>query len=158
MAQEQATVAIRPGAINPAYFYGNSACAAGRAIPKEKPGALSCEGEEMRYPACLFLLILLVACASRSSGSATLVLRDPYWEHVNVEAVITRSSDCSRREDYLSTDKFALTKGQTHAVEAPHAENICWRHDRNPDSPAPGQWSDWSRATMFPGQTAETDL
>ena len=35
---------------------------------------------------------------------------------------------------------------------------ICWRHDRDPNNPVKGDWSDWSRATLFPGQSVETDL
>lgn len=113
----------------------------------------------MRNPACLSLLILLAACSSSGAGkSATLILKNPDWERVQVEAVVTKSSDCDAVKSYVATHKFVMTKGQTHTVEAPNAENICWRHDSNPNNPAPGAWSGWSRATMFPGQTIETDL
>jgi hypothetical protein len=114
----------------------------------------------MRHPAvAMSMLILLAACAAGSSGrSATLILKDPEWKRVTVEAVVTKSSDCARVNSYVATHKFVMTKGQTHAITAPNAENICWRHDSNPDNPAPGAWSGWSRATMFPGQTVETDL
>ena len=114
----------------------------------------------MRYRVLmsLSLLVLLAACAGGSGKSATLVLKDPYWQSVHVEAVLTKSDDCNDRKSYIATHKFEMGKGQTHSVEAPNAENICWRHDRNPNDPVPGMWSDWSRATMFPGQTASTDL
>jgi hypothetical protein len=51
-----------------------------------------------------------------------------------------------------------MTKNHTQRIEAPKAENVCWRHDSNPNNPIAGAWSGWSRATMFPGQTFETDL
>jgi hypothetical protein len=51
-----------------------------------------------------------------------------------------------------------MTKGRTQRLEAPHAENICWRHDRNPNNPVAGVWSGWSRVTLFPGQSTETEL
>jgi hypothetical protein len=113
----------------------------------------------MRYPACLSLLLLLAACSSGGGGkSATLVLKNPDWERVHVEAVVTKSSDCTLAKDYVATHKFVMTKGQTHSIEAPDAENICWRHDSNPNDPVPDAWSGWSRATLFPGQSIETDL
>jgi hypothetical protein len=114
----------------------------------------------MRYRAMMFasLLVLLAACAGGSGKSATLVLKDPYWQRVHVEAVVTRSDDCSRKKSYIAVHKFEMGKGETHSVTAPDAQNICWRHDRNPNDPTPGLWSDWSRATMFPGQTVSTDL
>lgn len=114
----------------------------------------------MRYPALLSLslLVLLAACSSGSDKSATLVLVNPHWGRVHVEAVVTKSGDCGQKKSYIAVHKFEMGKGQTHSIEAPNAENICWRHDSDPDHPAPGAWSDWSRATMFPGQTAQTDL
>lgn len=113
----------------------------------------------MRYRAWLSVLLLLSACgAVSSSPSATLVLNNPTWDRVNVEAVVTKSPNCDNREAYLSTQDFVMTKNKTQRIEAPHAENICWRHDRNPNNPVPGDWSGWSRATMFPGQNFETDL
>jgi hypothetical protein len=114
----------------------------------------------MRYVAWLALLLLpLAACGSVGSGqSATLVLNDPTWDRVNVEAVITTSLDCDNRDAYVSTQEFVMTKNRTQRIEAPKAESVCWRHDRNPNNPVAGVWSGWSRATMFPGQTFETDL
>lgn len=113
----------------------------------------------MRYRAWLCALLLLAACGSVGSGpSATLVLNNPTWDRVNVEAVVTKSPNCDNREAYVSTQEFVMTKNKTQRIEAPHAENVCWRHDRNPNNPIAGDWSGWSRATMFPGQTFETDL
>jgi hypothetical protein len=114
----------------------------------------------MRYRVWLLaLLVPLSACGSVGSGrSATLTLNNPTWDRVNVEVVITKSPDCDKREAYLSRQEFVMTKDRTRRIEAPNAENVCWRHDRNPNNPVAGVWSGWSRATLFPGQTTETDL
>jgi hypothetical protein len=113
----------------------------------------------MRYVAALAVLCWLSACASGSGKSATLVLNDPFWDHVNVQAVITTSTDCDNRgAGYVATTEFVMTKDTTHEVVAPNAENICWRHDRDPSHPVKGDWTDWSRATLFPGQSVRTDL
>jgi hypothetical protein len=113
----------------------------------------------MRHLAWFAALFALSACGSVGSGpSATLILNDPTWDRVHVEVVVTKSPDCDNREAYVSTQEFVMAKNKTQRIEAPHAENICWRHDRNPNNPIAGDWSGWSRATMFPGQTFETDL
>lgn len=113
----------------------------------------------MRRTAALGLLMLPLAGCFSSPDSATLVLKNAFWDRVRVEAVVTRSDDCDNRgKGYVETEHFVMLKDQTHDIVAPHAENVCWRHDRNPNNPAPGAWSDWSRATMFPGQKAQTDL
>ena len=113
----------------------------------------------MRYVVLLSLLAaLLAACASGSDKSATLVLKNPNWDRVHVEALVTKSGDCGLTKSYIAIHKFVMTKGQTHSVVAPNAEYICWRHDSDPNNPAPDAWSGWSRATMFPGQTVTTDL
>jgi hypothetical protein len=109
--------------------------------------------------ALLSLLLLLAACSSGSSRSATLTLSNPTWDRVNVEAVITNSADCGNRgRGYVATKTFVMTKGRPVTVEAPNGESICWRKDRNPNNPVPGDWSGWSRVPLAPGQTAETDL
>lgn len=106
----------------------------------------------MRYLAWLpALLVLLSACGSVGSGpSATLILNNPTWERVNVEAVVTKSPDCDKREAYLSTQQFVMTKGRTQRIEAPNAENICWRHDRNPNNPVAGVWSGMEPGHLVP--------
>ena len=112
-----------------------------------------------RYPAWVIAVLLLSACSSGSSQTATLTLDNPTWERVNVQAVITNSADCDNRGNgYVETKEFAMRKGQTQRIETPHGEAICWRHDRNPNNPVPGVWSGWSRVPLTPGQTAETDL
>jgi hypothetical protein len=113
----------------------------------------------MRYSVWLSGLLLLSACGSPGSGSsATLILNNPTWDRVNVEAVVTKSPDCDKREAYVSTQEFVMSKNRAQRIDAPNAENICWRHDRNPNNPVAGAWSGWSRVTLFPGQRAETDL
>jgi hypothetical protein len=113
----------------------------------------------MRYLAWLSALLSVAACGPvGSSKSATLVLNDPTWDRVNVEAVITKSPNCENQEAYISTQQFVMTKNRTQKIEAPNAESICWRHDRNPNNPIAGVWSGWSRVTLFPGTTTETDL
>jgi hypothetical protein len=99
-----------------------------------------------RYPAWLSALFLLGACSSGSSQSATLILNNPTWDRVN------------RGNGYVATKTFVMTKGHLVRIEAPNAESICWRKDRNPNNPGPGDWSGWSRIPLAPGQTAETDL
>jgi hypothetical protein len=113
----------------------------------------------MRHLAELAALCCLAACASGSSQSATLTLQDPDWDRVNVQAVITNNTNCnSHGPGYVATEEFVMTKGRTQDIVAPNAETICWRRDRDPSHPVKGDWSDWSRATMFPGQSAKTDL
>ena len=113
----------------------------------------------MRYPALITALLIVSGCSSGSDHSATLIFDNPTWDRVNVEAVITKSEDCSERSNgYVATKDFVMSKGQSHKVVAPNAETICWRHDRDPNNPVHGDWSDRSRATLFPGQSTETDL
>lgn len=113
----------------------------------------------MRYFVLAAAAVAVCGCSSGSDNSATLILDNPSWDRVNVEAVITKSSDCSDKSNgYVATKDFVMTKGQTHKVAAPNAETICWRHDRDPTNPSPGDWSEWSRAVLFPGQSTETDL
>ena len=141
----------------PAARKRNSACAA-------KVGFLNVlrlrrRKDVKRYPAWLSAVLVLCACSSGSSQTATLILDNPSWERVNVEVVITNSADCDNRgKDYVATKKLVMTRGHTEKIEAPHGESICWRHDRNPNNPTPGAWSGWSRVPLAPGQTAETDL
>jgi hypothetical protein len=113
----------------------------------------------MRHRFGLAVLFCLAACSSGSDKSATLTLNNPFWDHVNVQAVITTSTDCDNRgAGYVATKEFVMAKDTTHAIDAPNAEIICWRHDRDPNNPVAGDWSDWSKATLFPGQSVRTDL
>ncbi|HVC57360.1 MAG TPA: hypothetical protein VND95_15500 [Stellaceae bacterium] len=103
--------------------------------------------------------LLLAACSATPRDTAELTLHDPYWDRVNVEVVITKRADCdSRGNGYISTQKLVMAKNVNATIDAPHGANVCWRHDRDPNNPAPGAWSGWTRATLFPGQSADTDL
>ncbi len=113
----------------------------------------------MRYRAWLLVLPWLAACSSTPSGTGTLTLNDPTWDRVNVEIVITKRADCdSRAEGFIATRELVMRKKGIEAIEVPNGATVCWRHDRNPDKPVAGAWSGWTRATLFPGQSAETDL
>ena len=112
----------------------------------------------MRYRGWVGALLLLSACGSESEQSARLILVNPTWDKVNVEVVVTKSTDCANQDAYVSSKSLVMSKNQSYKIEAPNSEGICWRHDRNPNNPVAGAWSGWSRATLFPGQTAETDL
>ena len=114
----------------------------------------------MRYPACLVAL-LLTGCfgGGDTPGSSKLTLKDPSWDRVNVQVVITKSSDCDNRgPEFVGQDEFVMVKDRNKAITAPEGAIICWRRDRNPESPSPGQWSGWSRAILFPGEKTETEL
>ena len=113
----------------------------------------------MRFCAVLAGLLSLAACSSTPSDTATLTLNDPYWDRVNVEVVITKRADCdSREEGFIATKELVMRKKGTEAIEVPNGANVCWRHDRNPNNPVAGAWSGWTRATLFPGRSVETDL
>ena len=107
----------------------------------------------------LSMIVSLGACSSTPSGMATLTLNDPYWDRVNVEVVITKRADCdSRGEGYMSTKQLVMRKTSSEKIEVPNDASVCWRHDRDPNNPVAGAWSGWTRATVPPGQSAETDL
>ncbi len=112
----------------------------------------------MRYRAW-FLVLSLAGCSSATGGAATLTLTDSYWDRVNVEIVITKRADCDSRDaGYISTKQLVMSKNGVETIAVPDDANVCWRHDRNPDKPVAGAWSGWTRATLFPGQSAKTDL
>jgi hypothetical protein len=113
----------------------------------------------MRRVALLVAVLGLTACSSGSPNATRLTLNDPYWKQVNVELVVTRLADCDARGPGFVSDKtIVMYKNTTEAIDVPNDANLCWRHDRYPDKPQPGVWSGWTRATLTPGQSAETDL
>ena len=117
----------------------------------------------MRHWAVVAASLSLAACSMLSSGPgkdmARLTLNDLYWDKVNVEIVITRSSDCDNRgESFISNRTLIMRKERAEAIDVPAGANVCWRRDRSPSNPVAGAWSGWSKATLFPGQSAETDL
>ena len=88
-----------------------------------------------------------------------MILNNPTWDRVNVEAVIHQQRRLRQSRQRLRRDQnIRYDQGSPRAVEAPNGESICWRKDRNPNNPVPGDWSGWSRIPSPPGQTAETDL
>jgi hypothetical protein len=113
----------------------------------------------MRGKGCVIALFVLAACSSGGGSSATLVLKNRYWDRVNVEAVITTREGCnSRAKGYVKTEHFVMQKDDTREIIAPHDETICWRHDRNPNHPSLGDWSEWFKAILYPGQKHEEPL
>lgn len=113
----------------------------------------------MRLAGLMLLLLGVTGCSSKPADSSTLILNDPYWDRVNVEIVVTRRSDCdSRAEGYVETKQLVMRKATTERLYVPNGATICWRHDRDPNNPVAGAWTDWTKATIDPGGTAETDL
>ena len=117
------------------------------------------EEEKMRYLASSVLMLALVACSSDPPNSSKLTLRNTVWDHVNVQVVITKSADCDERgPEFVGSQDFVLHKDQTKTIVAPEGTSVCWRHDRSPDKPQPGQWSGWARAILFPGNDTTSDI
>jgi hypothetical protein len=116
-------------------------------------------GIAMRVLAVLGAVVALAGCSSSNPNATKLTLNDPYWERVNVQLVITKLADCdSRASGFLSEKTIVMHKNTTQSFEVPNDATLCWRHDRDPDKPSPGAWSGWTRATLTPGENAETDL
>ena len=110
----------------------------------------------LRWP---LLLVALTACSSTSPDSAKLTLRNTQWDHVNVQVVITRNTDCDARgPEFVGSQNFVLQRDQTKMIVAPNEASVCWRRDRYPANPHPGEWSGWSKAILFPGNDSSTDL
>ena len=113
----------------------------------------------MRYFLLLAVIPALTACHSTPPGSSKLTLNDPYWDRVNVEFVITRREDCDSRGDgFISSKTIVMRKNVTQTIDVPDGATLCWRHDRDPTKPAPGVWSDWTKASLNPGASAEADI
>jgi hypothetical protein len=113
----------------------------------------------MRFLALPAVLSALAACSSTPRDASVLSLHDPNWERVNVEIVVTKRADCdSRGEGYISSKQVVMRKTRAETIEVPNGATVCWRHDRDPNNPVEGAWSGWSRATVPPGQSADTDL
>ena len=106
--------------------------------------------------------VLLVAGCGGSSdepGTTKLTLRDPAWERVSVQIVMTKRADCDARGDgFLSTRNFVMQKDADQWIDVPDGYSLCWRHDRDPKHPTAGDWSGWTRATLKPGYPTTTDL
>jgi hypothetical protein len=114
----------------------------------------------MRFATVLASVLLLAACSlsSTPADGSRLTLNNPYWERVNVQLVITKSSDCENRGEHLSSRELVMVKNRLEVVQVPSGANVCWRRDRNPNNPVAGAWSGWTKATLFPGRDAEANL
>ena len=103
--------------------------------------------------------LALTACSSTPPNSSKLTLRNTQWDHVNIQVVITRGSDCDNPgQDFVGSQDFVLHRDQTKTLVAPDETTVCWRHDRYPTNPHPGEWSGWSKAILFPGNDSTTDI
>ena len=105
-------------------------------------------------------LALLAACSPTApADSARVALNNPYWERVNVQLVVTRSSDCDNRgEGYVSSRDLVMVKNRTEVIHVPNGAHLCWRRDRDPGKPVPGVWTGWTKATLFPGGSLDAEL
>jgi len=102
---------------------------------------------------------LLGGCSSQPADSARLSLNNPSWDRVNVQLVITRSSDCDSRGDgYIASRELVMARNKIEVIDVPNGANVCWRRDRNPNKPDGGAWTGWTKATLFPGRNAEANL
>ena len=109
----------------------------------------------------LLPIVLLCAgsCTPEAPGPGTLLLSNPDFPLVNVEAVITANADCDSRDDgYVSTLEFTMPNSSTKFIDVPPGADVCWRSDRNPGRPTPGRWSRWDRAYLVPGKTISANL
>ena len=105
------------------------------------------------------LLLSAVSCAPQPVLPGTLLLSNPNFGLINVEAVITANSDCAARDDgYISTLEFTMPNNSTKFIEAPPGADVCWRSDRNPGRPAANRWSRWDRAYLVPGRPVNATL
>ncbi len=113
----------------------------------------------MRRFVWLPVMLALGACSSGSANTSKLTLRNTQWDHVNMQVVTTKGSDCDARgAEFIGSQDFVLHKDQTKTITAPDEASVCWRHDRYPNNPKPGEWSGWSRAVLFPGSDTTTDI
>jgi hypothetical protein len=111
-------------------------------------------------PRLLLIVLVAAACAPPPpTGPGTLLLSNPHYDSLHVEAVITANADCgSRGPGYVSTIEFVLPNNATRFVDVPPGTEVCWRRDRDPAQPVAGQWSDWDRAYVAPGTTIDANL
>jgi hypothetical protein len=111
----------------------------------------------------LLLIALLGAAASCAPppppAPGLLLLSNPDFPTNDVETVITSNADCGARgPGYRSTGEFVLPNNATRFLAVPPGTRICWRHDRVPEQPVAGEWSDWNRAYVPPATTIAANL
>ena len=76
----------------------------------------------------------------RCRSPGWLLLSNPDFPLINVEAVITANPDCDARDaGYISTLEFTMPNNATKFIDVPPGADVCWRSDRNPGRPSPGQ-------------------
>ena len=113
----------------------------------------------MRSRAWLPLVLCLAACSSRPADSSKITLKNTQWNVVNVQIVITKGANCDDRgPEFVDAQNFVMHRDETKVIIAPNGTSVCWRHDRYPNKPTPGEWTGWSRAIPFPGEDATTEL
>jgi len=113
----------------------------------------------VRSTLLVVVLLCVAACAAQPVQPGTLLLSNPHFGAINVEAVITANPDCAARgQGYVSTLEFVLPNDATKFIDVPPGTEICWRRDRDPDQPVAGEWSPWDRAYVAPGATIDANL
>lgn len=85
-------------------------------------------------------------------GTGTLVLRNPNFANVTVEARVGPNADCSQNPIFGTRQ---LQRNASWTISA--NQDICWRRDANPDAPN-GQWSSWNRQAITAGASHEASL
>ena len=133
-----------------------------RAEPASKlfgSDALDPESNALRPRMLPIVLLCAGSCAPQAPAPGTLLLSNPNFPLINVEAVITANPDCDARDGgYVSTLEFTMPNNATKFITAPPGADVCWRSDRNPGRPSPGRWSRWDRAFLVPGRTVDATL
>jgi hypothetical protein len=105
------------------------------------------------------LLLCAGSCAPQVPQPGWLLLSNPDFPLINVEAVITANPDCDARDaGYISTLEFTMPNNATKFIDVPPGADVCWRSDRNPGRPVPGRWSVWDRAFLVPGKMISANL
>jgi hypothetical protein len=106
------------------------------------------------------VLFCAAACAPQQAPEpGTLLLSNPDYGPTHVQAVVTANPDCATHgPGYVSTFEFVLPNNATKSLDVPPGAEICWRRDRDPEQPVPGQWSPWDRAYVAPGSTIDANL
>ena len=110
--------------------------------------------------AWLAALLLLTACGGADSkDSSKLTLKNSMLDRVNVQVVVVTGSNCDATgAEVVKRQEFLMVKDRNQVITAPNGATICWRKDRNPANPKPGEWTGWTRAILFPGEDTETAL
>ena len=105
-------------------------------------------------------MLTLGGCSSPPPADVTrLTLNNPYWNRVNVQLVVTRSSDCGGSgEAVIESRDLVMSRNQPAVIDVPNGAAVCWRRERDPDKPEAGIWTGWTKATLFPGRNADADL